>query len=133
VVFFSKGSYFYDWPNSLLLVIEPRLLIHLNICGQLWGKIETCKKAQDIIDLVLVGAGRDLYVCVCVCKSVYVCVFVCVYKCVCVSMCVFVCVCVCVCRSELIFNKTHCDINNIVLYFSILLLLVNYLAAAKCY
>jgi hypothetical protein len=31
VFFFSKGSYFYDRPKSLLLVIEPVLLIHFLI------------------------------------------------------------------------------------------------------
>jgi hypothetical protein len=38
VSFVSKGSYFYDWPNSLLLVIEPALFIYSNICGRFWGK-----------------------------------------------------------------------------------------------
>jgi hypothetical protein len=33
VFFFSKGSYFYDRPNLLLLVIEPLLFINVNICG----------------------------------------------------------------------------------------------------
>jgi hypothetical protein len=40
VLLLSKGSYFYDRPNSLLLVIEPVLFINLNICGRFWGKIE---------------------------------------------------------------------------------------------
>jgi hypothetical protein len=39
VFFFSKVSYFYDRPKSLLLVIEPALFINLNISGQFWGKI----------------------------------------------------------------------------------------------
>jgi hypothetical protein len=32
-VLFSKGSYFYDRPNSLPLVIEPVLFINFNNCG----------------------------------------------------------------------------------------------------
>jgi hypothetical protein len=39
VLFFSKGSYFYDGPNLLLLDIEPVLFTNLDICGQFWGKI----------------------------------------------------------------------------------------------
>jgi hypothetical protein len=39
VFFFSKGSYFYDQPNLLLLVIEPGLFLNCNICGRFWGKI----------------------------------------------------------------------------------------------
>jgi hypothetical protein len=31
VLLISKGSYFYDRPNSRLLVIEPELFINLNI------------------------------------------------------------------------------------------------------
>jgi hypothetical protein len=38
-VVFSMGSYFYDRPNSLLLVIEPVLFTDLNICGRFGGKI----------------------------------------------------------------------------------------------
>jgi hypothetical protein len=38
VFFFSKGSYSYDRPNSLLLIIEPVLFKDLNICGRYWGK-----------------------------------------------------------------------------------------------
>jgi hypothetical protein len=37
--FISKGSYFYDRPNSLPLVIEPDLLINLNMCGLFGGTI----------------------------------------------------------------------------------------------
>jgi hypothetical protein len=33
------GFYFYDRRNSLLLVIEPLLFIHFNICGRFWGII----------------------------------------------------------------------------------------------
>jgi hypothetical protein len=39
VVFFSKGSYFYDRPNSQLLATEPVLFINLNICGRFCGRI----------------------------------------------------------------------------------------------
>lgn len=38
IVFFSRGSYFYDRPNSLQLNIEPVLFINLNICGWFCGK-----------------------------------------------------------------------------------------------
>jgi hypothetical protein len=38
VLFISKGSYFYDQPDSLLLVIEPVLFINLNVCGPFWDK-----------------------------------------------------------------------------------------------
>jgi hypothetical protein len=39
VFFMPKRSYFYDRPNSLLLVTEPVLFINLNICGRFGGKI----------------------------------------------------------------------------------------------
>jgi hypothetical protein len=39
VFFFSKGYYFYDRPNTLLLVIEPVLFINFNICGRFYGEI----------------------------------------------------------------------------------------------
>jgi hypothetical protein len=39
MLFFSKGYYFQHRPNSLLLVIEPVLLLSVDICGQYGGKI----------------------------------------------------------------------------------------------
>jgi hypothetical protein len=39
VLFFSKGLYFYDRPNLLLLVIVPVQFTNLDICGRFWGKI----------------------------------------------------------------------------------------------
>jgi hypothetical protein len=37
-VLFSKGSYFFDRPNSLQLVKEQVLFLNLNISGRLWGE-----------------------------------------------------------------------------------------------
>lgn len=35
----SKVLYFYDRPNSLVLVIESVLFANFNICGRFWGKL----------------------------------------------------------------------------------------------
>ena len=48
MLFCSKGSCFYDRPNSLPLHIEPELFITLNVCGRFWGKIGDIGRDQPI-------------------------------------------------------------------------------------
>ena len=86
VFFISMGSYFYDLPNSLLLVIETVLFINLKICGRFWGKIEeggrnrpekrTLRRTRErwriaCLFPVLVYEFVIVYVSVCMCAVFY--------------------------------------------------------------
>jgi hypothetical protein len=61
VLYFSKGYYFYDRPNSLLLIIEPVMFINWTICGRFWGKIgEFCRNWPAKRSLVVADASPEL-------------------------------------------------------------------------